>query len=210
LDKLLPEIREVAKGLLVGDSTGHGWQHVERVYSLCMKLGRAEDADLDVLKIAALLHDIGLREEFDKGEDHSKVGTDAARRILLDLAIPEYFVEQVCYAISSHRFGGGVRAVTLEARILQDADRLDALGAIGIARAFAYGGARGAPIYDPGEVPGIYDPFKVKSTITHFHEKLLKVKDSLNTKAAKKIAEGRHSFMLDFLERFRREIAGEL
>ena len=159
--------------------------------------------------MAAILHDVGLKDEFEAGRDHATVGAESARSILSGLGVPREFVESVCCAIRTHRFGGGFEAETIEGRILQDADRLDSMGAIGIARAFAYGGARGAPIYDPGEVPGVYDPFKVRSTITHFHEKLLKLRDSMNTESARKIAEGRHAFMLEFLERFRLEIAGE-
>lgn len=209
IDELLPKIREIAQSLLVSDSTGHDWQHVERVYNLCIRLGEAEGAKLDVLGVAAILHDVGLKDEFETGRDHANAGAESARSLLLELGVRSEFAESVCYAIGMHRFGGGVAAETLEARVLQDADRLDALGAIGIARAFAYGGARGAPIYDPGEVPEAYDPFKIRSTITHFYEKLLKVKDSMNTESARKIAEGRHAFMLEFLERFRSEMAGE-
>jgi len=97
---------------------------------------------------------------------------------------------------------------TIEGEILQDADRLDATGAIGIARAFAYGGARGAAIYDLEERPGKYDPMKVTSTLTHFHEKLLKIKDSMNTRRGKQLAHERHRFMELYLRKLQKEIEG--
>ncbi|MCX8161965.1 MAG: HD domain-containing protein, partial [Candidatus Bathyarchaeota archaeon] len=145
-----------------------------------------------------------------EGIDHAEEGAKIARSVLEDLGIPSDIIEKVVYAIRVHRFGASITPGTIEACILQDADRLDALGAIGVARAFAYGGFRSLPMYLPGEKPSAYDPFKLKSTFTHFHEKLLKLKDYMNTETARKIAEDRHRFILIFLERFLDEVEGRV
>lgn len=192
------------------ESSGHDVQHVLRVSEMCKRLGGEEGADMDVLIASALLHDIAISEELESGVDHAEEGALRAESILRSVGFPEDKLREVIYAIRAHRYGAGISPESLEAKILQDADRLDAIGAVGLARAFAYGGARGAKIHDPKESPGSYDPRIVRSTITHIQEKLLKLKDSMNTPSAKKVAEGRHLFMVEFLERFFAESRGEL
>jgi len=206
MNKILEEkIIKYAKRSSVKDSTGHDWYHIERVYKTAIYIGKKEKADLDIIKVAALLHDIGLSNEISSAVDHAEEGARMAETFLKEIGFDPDKLDKVVESIRHHRFGRKVRPESLEGKILQDADRLDAVGAIGIARAFAYGGARGAPIYDPTEKIEEYDPFRVKSTITHFQEKLLKIKDKLNTITAKKIGEERHKFMIEFLEEFYRE-----
>ncbi|MDH5362478.1 MAG: HD domain-containing protein [Aigarchaeota archaeon] len=199
------EVKRLMKG---GESSGHDWEHVRRVQMNCLALARSESANLNVLRLAAILHDVGITWEMKQGLDHAVASARTARRIMRKHGVPSAIVEAVCRAIASHRYGAGLKPNTVEGRILQDADRLDAIGAIGVARAFAYGGARGAAIYDPSEKPGRYNPMKVTSTLTHFHEKLLKIKDSMNTRSGRQIARERHRFMAAFLRKLQEEISG--
>lgn len=199
------EVKRLMKG---GESSGHGLEHVRRVHVNCLALAETEHVNLDVLRLAALLHDVGISKEMKEGLDHAVSSAARARQIMHKHGVPVNIADAVCRAIASHRFGAGLKPETIEGRILQDADRLDAIGAIGVARAFAYGGARGAAIYDPAEKPGKYDPMKITSTLTHFHEKLLKIKDAMNTRRGKDMALERHRFMEVFLSKLREEIGG--
>lgn len=204
------KLASYVRDMLGYDTAGHGWLHVERVSRMAIRIALIEGGDLDTILLAALLHDIAILREMYEGVDHAEEGAKIAYSILKDLGIPTDIIEKVTYSIRVHRFGAGVAPSIIEARILQDADRLDAMGAIGVARAFTYGGFRNLPMYLPGEKPDMYDPFKLKSTLTHFHEKLLKLKDYMNTETARKIAEDRHRFILAFLDRFLDEIEGRV
>jgi uncharacterized protein len=208
-DDLLIKIGKIARSRMTIDNSSHDWAHVERVNLLANKLGASLGADLMVLGAASLLHDIGMEAELERGDDHAKAGAEIAEEILSEVHFPEDRIRNVVNSIRTHRYGGRLRAETLEAMILQDADRLDAIGAIGLARAFAYGGARGCPIYDPLEVPGEYDPSARRSTVTHIKEKLLRISDSLNTEAAREIAFERERFLKLFLDRLLAEFRGE-
>ena len=200
------KITDYARSQFTVDATGHDWGHVERVCIMARYLGEREHADQDIVVISALLHDIGLSDEIKLGIDHSDRSANMAESYLRSIDFEKNKIEGIVEAIRCHRYGKRLIPQTIEGKILQDADRLDAIGAIGIARAFAYGGARGAPIYDAEEKVENYDPFMVKSTITHFQEKLLKIKDSLHTSSAKEIGERRHQFMLYFIDEFYKEI----
>ncbi|MDI3474992.1 MAG: uncharacterized protein PWQ79_228 [Thermococcaceae archaeon] len=174
----------------------HGFSHVERVFNLCMHIGKEEGADLEVLALAALLHDIARPlESAGKVEDHAKEGARIARRYLKSLGYSEEKIESIAHAIEAHRFSRGPEPRTLEAKILSDADKLDAIGAIGVARVFMYSGEHGRSIED---------------SLQHFEEKILKLKDLMYTETAKKMAEERHRFTEEFIERIRKEIEGEL
>ena len=207
-EEVIKAAEEFAKRMSVEDASGHDWHHVERVRRLALKICEEEGGDRFVVELAAILHDVGIRAEHERGVDHAEEGARIADEFLSELGVPDDVREKVVEAIRHHRYGKKARAPSLEAAILQDADRLDALGAIGIARAFAYGGARGRPIWDPSEPIEEYDPMKVKSTVTHFYEKLLKLPESLNTESAKRIARDRKAFMESFLERFLAEWKG--
>jgi uncharacterized protein len=207
MDKVLKKkIIKYAKRFYIKDSTGHDWYHVKRVLRMARYIGKIEGADIDILEAAALLHDIGISQEIGEGVDHAETSAKMANVFLRDIGFDLNKLDRVVESIRYHRYGGKIHPESLEGKILQDADRLDTLGAIGVARAFAYGGARGAPIYNPNEKVGEYNPFKVKSTTTHFQEKLLSVKDNLNTSTAKRIGEKRHKFMVTFLEELYNEI----
>jgi uncharacterized protein len=189
----------------------HDKSHVERVYNLALRIAQKEDADLEVIKAAVLLHDIArAMEDEGKIEDHALESAKMATKILEEVDFPKKKAARVISCIETHRFKKGLQPQSLEAKILQDADRLDIIGAIGIARVFARSGWSNLPIYNP-EIPpkGEYDG-KSFTAINHIHEKILKVKDSVNTKTAKEIAKERHRFVEQFLKRFLKEWNGEL
>ena len=207
------EIRAIAQKMLAGDSSSHGWDHAERVWNLCRHIGRAEGADLDVLRLAAYLHDIGRPEEKASGGDvcHALAGAARARPILEEHGCDTETVEKVVHCIESHRFRrNGQRPRTLEARVLFDADKLDAIGAVGIGRAFLFAGEVGARLHNPEA--DILNTLPYSSEDTAFREfsvKLQKVKDRMLTATGKQIAEERHHFMVAFFDRLTQEMYGE-
>jgi len=197
-----------------GDSSGHDWWHIYRVWQTALHIGREERADLFVVQLAALLHDIA-DWKFHDGDD--TVGPPMARSWLEGLGVDEATIAHVCAIIGDLSFkGAGVTSLmkSLEGMVVQDADRLDALGAIGIARAFAYGGFKGREMHNPERKPGRHESFEqykqgAGPTINHFYEKLLLLKDRMNTQTARRVAEERHRFMEEYLERFFKEWKGE-
>lgn len=188
----------------------HSKAHIERVYNVAVRMGIEEGADLDVIKAAALLHDIARSmEDEGKIDDHAAEGAKMARRILGEVDFPRKKVDEVIHCIEAHRFRGNSEAKSLEAKILRDSDRLDIMGAIGLARVFARGGWANLPIHDPSIPPkGKYDG-RSTTSINHIYEKILKAKDSMNTRTARRIADGRHRFVEEFLDRFLKEWKGE-
>ena len=193
------------------EGSGHDWWHIYRVWKLATELQKTEGGDLFIIEMAALLHDLDDWKIKDNTSENrtllwmKKVGVakDEENKIV-------EIIEQVSFK------GAGVDtfATSIEAKIVQDADRLDAIGAIGIARTFAYGGNKNRLIYDPEVKPELHQSFEAYKkttapTINHFYEKLLLLKDRINTKSAKKMAEERHKFMEDFLERFFNEWEGK-
>jgi uncharacterized protein len=197
-----------------GEGTGHDWWHVHRVRRTALRLAREERADAYVVELAALLHDVA-DHKFHGGDETA--GPRAARSWLEALGVDEAVIAHVCAIIAGLSFkGAGVATPmeTPEGRVVQDADRLDAIGAVGIARAFAYGGSRGRALHEPGERPEAHASFAAYkagtgATINHFHEKLLLLRGRMNTASARRIAEGRHRFMERFLARFHAEWEGE-
>jgi len=189
----------------------HDKSHVERVYNLAIRIAKEENADLDVVTAATLLHDIARAME-DEGKiaDHATEGAKMARKILEEVGFPKEKIAKVIHCIEVHRFRKGLEAESLEAKILQDADRLDIIGAIGMARVFTRGGWGNKPIYDP-TIPQKekYDG-KSLTSVNHIHEKILRVKHTINTSTAKEIAEERHKFVEQFLERLLKEWKGEI
>jgi uncharacterized protein len=195
------------------DSSGHDWWHIDRVRRTAVHLAQAEGADLAVCELAALLHDIA-DWKYHGGDDTA--GPRAARDWLESQQAAPELVNQVCDIIARLSFRGAGVATdmpTREGRCVQDADRLDALGAIGIARAFAFGGHFGRALYDPDQPPEMHASFaayKAKSgpTINHFYEKLLLLKDRMQTATGRRMAEERHQFLELFLAQFFREWNG--
>lgn len=199
---------------LEGEGSGHDWWHILRVWNMAKHLCEVERADFFVVELAALLHDIA-DWKFHDGDD--TVGPRVAREILTEHGIEPTIIDHVVNIISTLSFkGAGVPTPmeTLEGKVVQDADRLDAIGAIGIARTFAYGGNKNREMYNPEQEPTQHDSKEAyfhnnSHTINHFYEKLLLLKDRMNTEAAKSIAQGRHEFMEEYLERFYREWEGK-
>ena len=197
-----------------GEGTGHDWWHVDRVRKMALRLAAEECADPYVTELAALLHDLA-DHKFHGGDETA--GPRAARAWLQSAGADAETIDRVCAIVAGVSFrGAGVETPmpTPEGRVVQDADRLDALGAIGIARAFAYGGSRGRPLHDPGSAPEAHDSFEAYragtgATTNHFHEKLFLLRDRMHTAAARRVAEGRHRFMEEYLARFRAEWEGE-
>jgi uncharacterized protein len=211
---LFERTAEYVRQTLGGDSSGHDWFHIERVWKNAVHIGRYEQADLQVVQLAALLHDIA-DWKFHDGDDSA--GPRVARSWLESQGVAETVIAKVCQIIAGVSYKGAnvtASSLSLEGQVVQDADRLDAIGAIGIARAFAYGGHKGRAMHDPSIPPTLHQTFedykKDKGpTINHFHEKLLLLKDRMNTATARKLAAERHRFMEAFLEQFLAEWEGE-
>lgn len=194
---------------LYEEGSGHDWFHIERVYNTSKFLASKENADNFIVEMTALLHDID-DWKFSEGTETNTSRTEA---FLRSQNIDEASINHILTIIRTMSFKGGVvdsTQNTIEGMVVQDADRLDAIGAIGIARTFAYGGHKNRPIYDPSIKPMEFSSLdQVKNaenhTINHFYEKLLKLKDLMNTETAKKLAQERHDFMLRFLDEFYNE-----
>jgi uncharacterized protein len=178
---------------------------------LAVRFAKEERADLDVVKASALLHDVARAlEDEGKIDDHAVESAKIARKILKEVNFPKEKTGKVIECIEAHRFKKGIKPKSLEAKILQDADRLDMLGAIGLARGFVRTGWSNQPIYDPSIPPKkVYDG-RSETSINHIYEKILKIKDTINTKTAKKIAEERHRFVELFVDRLLKEWNGEI
>ena len=197
------------------EDTGHDYWHFIRVWKMAKKIAEAEGGDLLIIELGALLHDIA-DWKFNNGTN--EVGIEKAKILLKDFGVSEEIIENVCHIIDNVSFKGAKvknYIATIEGKIVQDADRLDAIGAIGIARAFAYGGGMGREIYNPDIKPRMHASFEEYknskgTSINHFYEKLLLLKNMLNTKTAKKIAEKRHKFMKDYLVQFFKEWDGKI
>jgi uncharacterized protein len=214
---LIRKTERFVKDKLKSDGTGHDWWHVYRVWRLAKHIAQKEQgADLLVVELGALLHDIA-DWKFHDGD--TTVGPRVTREWLRSQKVDESIVEQVAYIVEHISFRGGTNMhvmQTLEGQIVQDADRLDALGAIGIARLFTFGGSAGRPLYDPNIKPKNYasfDSFKkyltANTSINHFYEKVLLLKDGMHTKTARQIARRRHRYIEKFLEEFYGEWEGK-
>ena len=192
---------------LAADSSGHDWWHVERVWKNALRIGGEEGADMQVVALAALLHDIA-DWKFHGGDE--SVGPRRARDWLTSQGVAPATIDEVCHIVAHLSFkGAGVanELQSLAGQVVQDADRLDAIGAIGVARAFAYGGHAGRAMHDPSIEPERHDSFEAYKknsgpTINHFYEKLLLLKDRMNTATGRRLAAERDRYMREFLQRF--------
>lgn len=198
--------------VLKNTESGHDWFHIDRVRKNAKQIALKENADGFILELGALLHDIADAKFHDGDES---VGPKKAQNFLQALKVPREVIEQVVKIIENISFKNSLAEkptsfTSIELKILQDADRLDAIGAIGIARAFNYGGFKNRQMYDPA-IPPVLNMTKeaykksTAPTLNHFYEKLLLLKDQMNTATGKKMASERHQFMLTFLEQFYRE-----
>lgn len=199
---------------LAGEGSGHDWWHIYRVWNLAKKLAEEEGANLLIVELSALLHDIA-DWKFHDGDDTK--GPQMAEQFLSVNHVDRDVIDSVIEIIATISYkGAGVSTPmkTLEGKVVQDADRLDAIGAMGIARTFAYGGHKNRLMYHPDEKPVMHQSFaeykkNTGHTINHFYEKLLLLKDRMNTASAKKMAERRHHFMQVFLDQFYEEWDGK-
>jgi uncharacterized protein len=201
MNNLIDITKAFVKAQLARAEGGHDWFHIERVYNNAMLIAKGEECDLEVVQLGALLHDIA-DSKFHDGDE--TVGPSMAWQFLAAQNVPEETIIHVVNIIENISFKGGnheMKFHSTELDIVQDADRLDALGAIGIARAFNYGGFKNRTLYDPAIAPNLNmtkEEYKASTapTLNHFHEKLLLLKDRMNTPTGKAIAEGRHQYMV--------------
>lgn len=211
---LIENTIEFVKQKLFNAEGGHDWFHIERVYKNSLLIAKTENCNLLVVQLGALLHDIA-DSKFHDGDE--LIGPETARFFLENQNIDEITIQYVIDIIENISFKGGnfnKKFTSTELQIVQDADRLDAIGAIGIARTFNYGGFKNRAIYDPNIAPNLAmtkEEYKISEspTLNHFYEKLLLLKDKMNTKTGKKLAEKRHEFMQIFLEEFYSEWNGD-
>lgn len=212
--KMIEKIREGAKKFFLNSKGSHDWSHIERVYNLCTHIGKKEKADMEVLAIAALLHDIG-REEEDKTSGkicHAEKGAQTARGILEKNNFEKEKIEKIVHCIETHRFRGNKKPESLEAKILFDSDKLDSIGAVGIGRAFLFAGEVGATLHNKEQVDsGKTKPYTKEDTAyREFAVKLSKIRDKMLTTEGKRMAEERHRFMTEFFYRLDCEVKGQI
>lgn len=208
-------LEEEAKSFFMNAPTTHDWHHTERVLQNALHIGRVENANLEVLRTAALLHDIAREEDatnMQEGEVcHAIRGAEMAPGILKKHGYDQDFIEKVVHCIRTHRFRDDAKPNSLEAKVLYDADKLDALGAVGVARAYTFGGEFKQKLYSDFDAE-----YEVKKVIDHeehtpvveFKMKLSKLKKNMLTEEGKRIAEKRHDFMVNFYEELREEVEG--
>jgi len=210
MNNLIENTIEFVKEKLEGAEAGHDWFHIERVWKLSKKIAGKEECNVEVVELSALLHDIA-DPKFHNGDE--TLALKISREFLESKNTPEDIIEQVLFVIKNISFknrGEVPEKLPIELKIVQDADRIDAIGAIGIGRTFNFGGFKNNPMYDPNIKPSLNmskEEYKKSNgtTINHFYEKLLLLKDLMNTSEGKKIAEERHNFMLGFLDQFYKE-----
>ena len=215
--EIIEETIAFVKETLHGAEGGHDWFHIQRVFNNTIRIAREEKVDILTVSLGALLHDIA-DAKFHHGDE--TIGPEMATSFLTSLAVDKAIIDHVVKIIQHISFKNSLEHSSQntfhskELQVVQDADRLDAIGAIGIARAFNYGGYKNRGLYNPEIPPRLNlskEEYKTSSspTINHFYEKLLLLKDKMNTVTGKKLAEERHQFLLDYLAQFYAEWNGE-
>ncbi|SHF55411.1 HD domain-containing protein [Ornithinibacillus halophilus] len=192
-DLQLTAIQDYVRDIFSNDVTGHDYFHLKRVVRLSKEIAISEKADPFICEIVAWLHDVGDKKLF----SNPNKAVDDMNQMLSSIKLSNHIIEEINHTIQDISFKKGSVPDTLEGKVVQDADRLDAIGAIGIARTFAYGGAKGQLIN--------HDNLKESTSIQHFYDKLLRLMDTMNTSTAKNIAKERHQFLERFLEQFYKE-----
>ncbi len=209
--QLIQKTMHHVRAKLEKECTGHDWWHAHRVWQIANHIAEKEGGDRTIIQLAALLHDIS-DWKFNQEKSES-AGSLITHDWVIRLGLSSDVAEKVSDIIQNMSFKGArVKRIplTLEGQIVQDADRLDAIGAIGIARAFAYGGFKGSEVYNPAIKPCLHESCEAyknncSSTINHFYEKLLLLKDQMNTPTARQLAEEKHAFMIKYLDQFFKE-----
>jgi uncharacterized protein len=210
---IIEDVLEEVKTILSDSMPSHDWEHTKRVFKLAIHIGQKEGADMEILKLAALLHDIGREEQRSSNGQicHAEKGAEMARDILKRRGLEDEKVEKVVHCIAVHRSKSDKKQRSLEAKVLYDADKLDGIGAVGIGRAFVFAGEIGARLYDKDFDIGEVDPSSdVKTAYSQFLLSSRHVNDWILTEEGKRIAKDRHRFMVDFFKRFNHEVEGEL
>lgn len=210
MNNLIENTVRFVKEKLKGAEAGHDWYHIERVWKLSKKIAETEDCNREVVELAALLHDIA-DPKFHNGDE--TLALSVSSEFLKNQQASEEIIERVLFIIKNISFKNRSEApenLPIELKIVQDADRIDAIGAIGVARTFNFGGFKNNLMYDPEIKPKLNmskEEYKKSdgTTINHFYEKLLLLKDLMNTQKGKEIAADRHNFMLQFLDQFYKE-----
>lgn len=214
ISKAIQEIAEKVKKVFEGEGTGHDWWHIERVRKLAMKIAQSEEVDPVIVELGALLHD--LADHKLHGEN-VEAGIEKGKKWLNEGGFSEQVCDEVLDIMKHISYKGAEvsdHPLSRSGEVVRDADRLDAMGAIGIARTFAYGGNRNRLLYDPAipsEKHDSFENYKTSSapTINHFYEKLLLLKDRMHTETGRKLAIARHKYMEEFLEQFYCEWEGK-
>ncbi|MDX1357192.1 MAG: HD domain-containing protein [Clostridia bacterium] len=204
--------REAMELLEVGRGS-HDWEHTERVLNMCLHIASVEGGDTDILKAAALLHDIGRHtQDLSRGKiSHAVISVEMARPILDKYEFSENDIDRILHCIETHRYRRGGEPHSHEARILFDSDKLDAIGAIGIGRAFVFAGENGAAVHIRNlDIENSESYTKSDTAYREFKVKLEKIKNRIYTAEGKRIAEERHDFMVSFFDRLEKEAAGEI
>jgi len=207
----IAEIRRVAQKRFEKARGSHDWEHTLRVHGLCLRIGAKEGADMLVLAAAAYLHDIGRADQdaVNGSVCHAAKGAQLAKMILAPLPLDDCKKENIIHCVRAHRYREGCSPATPEARVLFDADKLDAIGAIGVARAYLFAGELGACLHNPNLSPEQTQSYSRDDTgYREFVVKLSKIKDRILTTEGKRMAEERHAFMTAFFERFMEEYEG--
>lgn len=210
MGELVEKVKAHVQEVFAHDSTGHDWFHIERVHATACHLQEREGGNRELIELAALLHDIS---DHKMNGGKLNAGGEVAYELLTELGCDQQLALDVKEIVDGVSYKGAHvqdSMRNLEGKIVQDADRLDAIGAIGIARAFAYGGSKDRPMYIPSHKPTMHDSFESYAsskshTVNHFYEKLLLLKERLHTDTAKKIGIHRHEVMENFLEEFYKE-----
>lgn len=211
--EIIQKTADMVKEKFTGEGSGHDWWHIYRVWKTAKTIANGENANTIVVELGALLHDIA-DYKFNNGDE--EIGGKTAKEWLESIGVDNNIIKQVVHIVDNVSFKGNAdqnKMQSIEGKIVQDADRLDAIGAIGIARCFAYGGHKGHEIYNPDIKPNLnmskeeYKNHK-GTQINHFYEKLLLLKDLMNTETGKELAQQRHDFMEQYLEEFLAEWAG--
>jgi len=209
----LEGIKEEVKKFFEKSNGCHDFHHTERVYNLCMHIGKKEDANLEILELAALLHDIGREEEMKtKGKIcHAEYGSKIAQKILEKRNFDKEEIDKIIHCIQCHRFRKNKVPESKEAKILFDADKLDSIGAVGLGRAFLFAGEIGARLHNENvDIEKTESYSKEDTPYREFLIKLNKIKEKLFTEEGRRIAEERHRYMEDFFKRLTGEVRGEI
>jgi len=205
-------IKSMSRKMFEKAKGSHDWDHTLRVYELCERIGKVEGADMEVVKIAAYLHDIGrsVQDQSAGKYCHAAEGAKLAREIVGQVPLSDFQKNNIIHCVRSHRFRGNDEPKTLEAKVLFDADKLDSIGAVGVARAFLFAGEVGAKLHNPDiRVENTLPYSKDDTGYREFKLKLSRIKDRILTTEGRKLAKERHEFMETFFKRFLEEFEGK-